>query len=105
MASRICERIERRDNEGRKTVSASSDIERFRIDESGYTGFDFLNLDHRFQGASAIAISDDDAARLIKQHLPRLQASKLKYRTFSRRPVITSRCSLCNGMSCCISKR
>ncbi|WP_240535238.1 DUF3800 domain-containing protein [Bradyrhizobium sp. YR681] len=68
-------------------MSTSSDIECFRIDESGYTGFDLLNLDQRFQGASAIAISDDDAARLIKQHLPRLQASELKYRTLSRRPA------------------
>lgn len=28
----------------------------FRIDESGYTGFDLLNLDQCFQGATAIAI-------------------------------------------------
>jgi hypothetical protein len=40
----------------------------------------------RFQGASAIAISDEDAARLIKEHFPRLQASELKYRSLSRRP-------------------
>jgi hypothetical protein len=64
-------------------VSASTDIECFRIDESGYTGFDLLNLDQRFQGASAIAISDKDAARLIKQHFPRLQASELKYRSLA----------------------
>ena len=60
-------------------------MECFRIDESGYTGFDLLNEDQRFQGASAIAISDDDAARLIKKHFPRLQASELKYRALSRR--------------------
>jgi hypothetical protein len=66
-------------------VSASTDIECFRIDESGYTGFDLRNLDQRFQGASAIAISDKDAARLIKEHFPRLQASELKYRSLSRR--------------------
>lgn len=57
----------------------------FRIDESGYTGFDLLNEDQRWQGASAIAIDDDDAARLIKTHFPRLQAPELKYRALSRR--------------------
>jgi hypothetical protein len=61
-------------------------MECFRIDESGYTGFDLLNLDQRFQGASAVAISDEDAARLIKEHFPRLQAPELKYRSLSRRP-------------------
>ncbi len=60
-------------------------MECFRVDESGYTGFDLLNPDQRFQGASAIAISDEDAARLIKEHFPRLQASELKYRSLSRR--------------------
>ncbi|MBT9470756.1 MAG: DUF3800 domain-containing protein [Phenylobacterium sp.] len=61
-------------------------MECFRIDESGYTGFDLLNPEQRFQGAAAIAISDDDAARLIKAHFPRLQAPELKYRALSRRP-------------------
>lgn len=58
----------------------------FRIDESGYTGFDLLNADQPFQGAAAVAIEDDDAARLIKAHFPRLQATELKYRALSRRP-------------------
>lgn len=60
-------------------------MECFRIDESGYTGFDLLNEDQRFQGAAAIAIADDDAKRLIKQHFPKLQAAELKYRSLSRR--------------------
>ncbi|ESX91365.1 hypothetical protein X756_04370 [Mesorhizobium sp. LSHC412B00] len=60
-------------------------MECFRIDESGYTGFDLLNPEQRFQGASAIAISDDDASRLIRLHFPKLQASELKYRALSRR--------------------
>jgi len=60
-------------------------MECFRIDESGYTGFDLLNADQRFQGASAIVISDDDADRLIKEHFPKLQAPELKYRSLSRR--------------------
>lgn len=58
----------------------------YRIDESGYTGFDLLNRDQRFQGAAAIAIENDDAERLIKEHFPRLQATELKYGALSRRP-------------------
>lgn len=61
-------------------------MECFRIDESGYTGFDLLNPEQPFQGAAAIAISDEGAARLIKTHFPRLQAPELKYRALSRRP-------------------
>lgn len=60
-------------------------MECFRIDESGYTGFDLLNIHQRFQGASAIAIEDDDAAQLIASHFPKLKASELKYRALSRR--------------------
>lgn len=60
-------------------------MECFRIDESGYTGFDLLNSDQRLQGASAVAINDDDAERLIKQHFPKLQAPELKYRALARR--------------------
>ncbi len=62
-------------------------MECFRIDESGYTGFDLLNPDQRFQGAAAIAISDQDAARLISEHFPKPQAPELKYRALSRRPA------------------
>jgi hypothetical protein len=61
-------------------------MERFSIDESGYTGFDLLNRDQRFQGATAISISDEDAKRLIAEHFPRLQAAELKYRALARRP-------------------
>ncbi|EKQ6358021.1 DUF3800 domain-containing protein [Pseudomonas aeruginosa] len=60
-------------------------MECFRIDESGYTGFDLLNAEQRFQGATAVAISDEDAARLIKEYFPKLQASELKYRSLARR--------------------
>lgn len=62
-------------------------MERFSIDESGYTGSDLLNPDQRFQGAAAISITDVEAARLIKEHFPRLQASELKYRDLARRPA------------------
>jgi hypothetical protein len=61
-------------------------MECFRIDESGYTGFDLLNPQQRLQGAAAIAISNEDAARLIDEYFPRRQALELKYRTLSRRP-------------------
>lgn len=62
-------------------------MECFRIDESGYTGFDLLNAEQRFQGAAAIAISDQDAARLIREYFPKSQAPELKYRVLSRRPA------------------
>jgi hypothetical protein len=62
-------------------------MECFRIDESGYTGFDLLNAEQRFQGAAAIAVTDQDAARLISEHFPKLQAPELKYRALSRRPA------------------
>src|SRR3546814_8258669 len=60
-------------------------MECFRIDESGYTGFDLLNRDQRFQGAAAIAIEDEEAARLIREYFPRLQAGELKSRALSPR--------------------
>ena len=37
-------------------------MECFHIDESGYTGFDLLNAEQRFQGATAVAISDTPMA-------------------------------------------
>ncbi|WP_433735235.1 DUF3800 domain-containing protein [Pseudomonas monteilii] len=60
-------------------------MECYRIDESGYTGFDLLNQEQPFQGATAIAITDDEAARLIRDHFPKLKAPELKYRALSRR--------------------
>lgn len=60
-------------------------MECFRIDESGYTGYDLLNSDQRFQGAAAIAIDNADARRLIKMYFPKLQSVELKYRSISRR--------------------
>jgi len=60
-------------------------MERFAVDESGYTGFDLLNDAQRFQGASAISISDEEAKRLIKEHFPKLKAPELKYGALARR--------------------
>jgi len=62
-------------------------MECFRIDESGYTGFDLLNAEQPFQGATAIAIDDEDAKHLIREHFPKLQAKELKYRALARRPA------------------
>jgi len=66
-------------------------MECFRIDESGYTGFDLLNPEQRFQGATAVAIDDDEARRLIREHFPKLQADELKYRALARRPTNCAR--------------
>lgn len=53
-------------------------MECFRIDESGYTGFDLMNSEQRFQGAAAVAISNEHAKHLIKEHFPKLQAVLVK---------------------------
>ncbi len=57
-------------------------MECFRIDESGYTGFDLLNLEQRFQGAAAITITititidDHRARRLIQEHREDLSVAR-----------------------------
>lgn len=61
-------------------------MENFCIDESGFTGPDLMNDQQRWQGASSICISDEDAARLISEFFPRLQAPELKYQSLARRP-------------------
>lgn len=58
----------------------------FHIDESGYTGFDLLNPEQRFQGATAVSITEAEAARLIRAYFPKLQAPELKYHALARRP-------------------
>jgi hypothetical protein len=59
-------------------------MECFHIDESGYTGFDLLNSEQRFQGATSILVTDDEAARLIREHFPKLKAAELKYHALAR---------------------
>ncbi len=44
------------------------------------------NAEQRFQGTTAVAISDEAAARLIQAHFPKLQAPELKYHALARRP-------------------
>lgn len=61
-------------------------MERFCVDESGYTGFDLLNAEQQFQGASAICISEEEAQKVIRHFFPKLQANELKYRALARRP-------------------
>lgn len=73
------------------TVQGTISMECFRIDESGYTGFGLLNPEQCFQGATAVAITDEDAGRLIKEYFLKLQASELKYRALARRPGNHSR--------------
>lgn len=60
-------------------------MDRFSIDESGYTGFDLLDPPQPYQGATAICITDEEAVRLIKEHFPKLQAPELKYSSLARR--------------------
>ncbi len=72
-------------NQEDPSTPVASAMERFSVDESGYTGADLLNEDQRFQGASAISITDEEAKRLIKEHFPKLQAPELKYSSIARR--------------------
>ncbi|MGV6481409.1 hypothetical protein ACT2VT_000834 [Pantoea agglomerans] len=58
----------------------------FSMDESGYTGFDLLQKSQPWQGATAVMISQDDAACLIREHFPKLQAPEIKFSSLKRRP-------------------
>lgn len=49
-------------------------------------GLDLLNVEQRFQGATAVAISNEEAAQLIQAHFPKLKAHELKYHALARRP-------------------
>lgn len=55
------------------------------LDESGYTGFDLLNKQQPFQGASSVLIREEDAKSLIQEYFPKLQSKELKHRSLSRR--------------------
>ncbi len=60
-------------------------MDAFFIDESGYTGYDLLNKQQPFQGASSIQIDEKCAAGLVKEHFPRNKSKELKHRSLSRR--------------------
>ena len=57
----------------------------FFIDESGYTGYDLLNKQQPFQGASSIQINEEIAERLIRDHFSQNKSDELKHRSLSRR--------------------
>jgi hypothetical protein len=61
------------------------------MDESGYTGFDLLNSDQRFQGAAAISITNEQAECYIRRHFPILQGPELKYKAISKKINARSR--------------
>ncbi len=55
------------------------------MDESGYTGYDLLNLDQPFQGASSLLIDEKIAESLIKDLFLKKQNGELKHKKLSRR--------------------
>ncbi len=60
-------------------------MNKFFIDESGYTGYDLLNHQQPFQGASSIRIDEETAKNLIDEYLPNNKANELKHKKLSRR--------------------
>ena len=60
-------------------------MDRFFIDESGYTGYDLFNKQQPFQGASSIRIDEKSAKALIEEYFPRNKSNELKHRNLSRR--------------------
>lgn len=57
----------------------------FYIDESGYTGYDLLNKQQPFQGASSLLIDEDTAKSLVDEYFPNRKATELKHCNLSRR--------------------
>ncbi len=55
------------------------------VDESGYTGYDLMNSQQQFQGASAIRISELEAKDLIKKYFPNSKSAELKYRKLAKK--------------------
>ena len=60
-------------------------MERIYMDESGYTGYDLLNTQQPFQGASSVNINEESAKALIDEYFPRNRAQELKHKSLSRR--------------------
>lgn len=60
-------------------------MDSFFIDESGYTGYDLLNKQQPFQGASSIKIDEKSAKTLIEEYFPKNKAKELKHKSLSRR--------------------
>lgn len=57
----------------------------YRVDESGYTGFNLLDKEQPIQGATAVGLSNEDAKILIERNFPELKAKELKFRSLIRR--------------------
>lgn len=60
-------------------------MDKFFIDESGYTGDNLLDENQRFQGASSIRIDEENARSLVKKHFPNLKLNELKHGKLSRK--------------------
>ena len=60
-------------------------MNKYFIDESGYTGYDLLNNQQPFQGASSIRIDEGSAKNLVDEYLPNIKANELKHKNLSRR--------------------
>lgn len=58
---------------------------RFYMDEAGYTGYDLLNTQQRFQGAAALQIDEEAAMALMKEHFPKSKLTEIKHQKLSRR--------------------
>ena len=60
-------------------------MNKFFMDESGYTGYDLLNNQQPFQGASSVRIDEENAKNLIDEYLPNNKSNELKHKILSRR--------------------
>lgn len=57
----------------------------FYMDEAGYTGYDLLNAQQRFQGAAALQIDEETAKALVKEYFPKTKLGELKHQKLSKR--------------------
>lgn len=49
------------------------------MDESGYTGYDLLNINQPFQAASSLMINEEQAKKLVEEYFPKRQGEELKH--------------------------
>jgi hypothetical protein len=59
-------------------------METVYMDESGYTGYDLLNVNQPFQAASSLIIDEKTAQSLIDDTFPRRRAKELKHKKLSK---------------------
>ncbi len=65
-------------------VSFGITMETVYMDESGYTGYDLLNLDQPVQAASSLMIDEKTAQGLIVDTFPKSRAKELKHKKISK---------------------